>query len=348
MGRVDVLMSTFNGERYLEQQLRSILTQDHSDLRIIVRDDNSTDGTRAILTRASAKDRRLLVEYGERHIGAVASFMNLLSRVSKRTGFVAFADQDDVWDRDKITRAVSVLANLGTDEPGLYCSRMIVTNEFLQPIGRSPPWLRRPSFSNALVENIANGCTIALNQPAISLFRGFRPPVCATAHDWWCYLTVSAFGTVVYDPQPSMRYRLHGHNAIGIQLSPIAKIFGRVRRQLRRDFVRIILDQAQEFRERYGSCLHSNLSEILDILLKPKSFKEVIKFAQSDIISRQSKIDQLCLKILIITSHCFRQDGISRSNERLDLPCPAKSLNTRLGLNDAIRYRLDEQSARRT
>src|SRR5262249_37558990 len=117
------------------------------------------------------------------------------------------------------------------------------------------------------VENIATGSTIVLNRPAIKLLLG--PPIAGRAlcHDWWCYLVVSALGKVLYDPEPSLLYRQHRHNAIGASPSPIRRAFKRIKRQFEQDTIGIIIAQAEEFARRYQMLLSSDRAQILSALL---------------------------------------------------------------------------------
>ena len=131
--------------------------------------------------------------------GATQSFFRLFEQCSKSAEYIAFSDQDDVWLPAKLERAIAALRNIDRKEPALYCSSATITNERLQPIGLTPLWPKPPAFGNALVENIATGCTVVLNRPAIDLLAAGPLPERAIFHDWWCYLVVSAFGTVVFD-----------------------------------------------------------------------------------------------------------------------------------------------------
>ena len=153
------------------------------------RDDGSTDTTIALLDQWASRIP-LVVTRGT-HIGATASFFELLCHSRERDNeneIVAFADQDDVWDGDKLTRAVRALRELPPERPALYCSRAGIVDENLRPLGLTRDFRRPPSFENALVENIAMGCTMALNQAAVRLLTSVPPPARARMHDWWCYL----------------------------------------------------------------------------------------------------------------------------------------------------------------
>jgi glycosyltransferase involved in cell wall biosynthesis len=209
--RIFVLMSTFNGERFVIQQIRSILEQLPPGGCIMIRDDGSSDATSALV--AGLGDDRVSLLRGE-NIGFARSFLTLLQAVPSDADTVFFADQDDVWLPGKIDRARKALAGFSL-HPALYCSAQMLANEQLLPFNVTPRWPRPPSFCNALSENIVTGCTAALNRTAMELVRRAGVPDRVRFHDWWLYLVISAFGTVVFDEEPTLLYRQHAGNQIG-------------------------------------------------------------------------------------------------------------------------------------
>lgn len=226
---VEVLMSTYDGERFVREQVDSILGQTHPRLRLLVRDDGSRDGTVALLR--SMEDPRLEVRAGE-NVGLPHAFFRLLDESHDDADLWALSDQDDVWLPDKLARAVARLAPIYG--PALYCARVAVVDEELRPLYlHELPW-RGPSFANALVQNIALGCTIVINREARALLRGRWPRECVM-HDAWMYLVIAGCGTVVYDHEPVVLYRQHDRNSVGMGRGPFSRLAGRVRRQLAPD-----------------------------------------------------------------------------------------------------------------
>ncbi len=224
---VEVLMATFDGERWLREQLDSVLAQSHPAVRVRVRDDGSRDGTLRVL-ETYADDDRVRVVAGE-NLGVPAAFFRLVDDSSDDADLWALSDQDDVWEPDKLERAVAAIGRL--DGPALYCARVLVTDEQLRPLYPHELPHRGPSFANALVQNIALGCTVVLNRAARDLLRGRWPRECVM-HDAWMYLVVAGTGTVVYDEALVVRYRQHGRNTVGMGRGPVSRLAGRVRRQL--------------------------------------------------------------------------------------------------------------------
>lgn len=263
--KVVVLMSTYNGEAFLSEQIGSILAQTVPPT-LIVRDDGSDDGTCALL-EDYARSGWLQFFRGQSRLGVQASFLHLLCRHTAGADYVAFADQDDVWSPLKLERALRALARLPASRPALYCSRATVTDESLVPIGMTPMWPKAPAFGNALVENIVSGCTCVLNAAAAEVLRSGPAPRHARYHDWWCYLVISGFGEVIYDRAPTLLYRQHRSNAVGIARSAVRRGLRRLRRQFHEDPLAIMLRQASDFARCYGSALQATHADTLHALI---------------------------------------------------------------------------------
>jgi glycosyltransferase involved in cell wall biosynthesis len=212
--RVNILMSTYNGEKYLSEQLDSIMTQTYRTFRLTIRDDGSKDGTPAILSRYAALDDRVKLSL-EDNLGVVGSFYRLLKNADQNSHFFAFADQDDVWQSNKLERGVSVLSRFDAAIPLLYCSRLEYVSADLTHRGFSPKIVKTHGIGNALVQNLATGCTIVINRAALELLLKHNWPPRVIMYDWWFYIVISAFGKVVHDDFVSMKYRQHGRNLIG-------------------------------------------------------------------------------------------------------------------------------------
>jgi len=299
VAKVSVILSSFNGARYLPEQLDSLLGQSYSNLWIQVRDDGSCAATRAILESYAAQHANIGVSFGER-LGIVNSFFHLLTHANDTSEYFALCDQDDVWYPDKVERAVSKLSAVDRGVPALYCSRQEYVNHHLDHLGysRVPP--RAPLFQNALVENIATGCSVVLNRAARDMIVSQLPRRCIM-HDWWCYLVVAAFGTVIYDAYPGVKYRLHGANDTGAAVSLREDFVRRVQRFLRgRDDVFRIHAQAQEFACIYQDALPADKREGLDRFLASKrSAITRLLFAMNPSVYRQSRFDDVLLRMLI-------------------------------------------------
>jgi glycosyltransferase involved in cell wall biosynthesis len=291
--KVTVLLSTYNGGRFLREQLSSLYAQSYPNIKILVRDDGSSDDTRAILAEQGLEQLE-----SQENLGATGSFFALLRHAAQTdTQYVAFCDQDDVWQPNKVQRAVAALAPL-VDSPALYCSQLKLVDEQLEPLERSliP---RKIGFGNALVENIAVGCTMVLNRQAIDLLCQQRLPNEVYVHDWWCYLVMSCFGEIVFDDHAFIHYRQHSGNIIGAATSKR----GVLKRKLARLFnARLwISEQALVFHELFAERMPMAEQELLELLLKAKSsFWYRVRLAFSSAIWRQKTLDDVLLRLVIL------------------------------------------------
>lgn len=236
MKKVQVLLSAYNGEKYLAQQLDSILSQRDVQVSVLVRDDASLDATPQILAAYTEQYKTISVYKGIRK-GAAGSFFDLLARTELSADYYAFADQDDVWYADKLIHAVcrleaekeeiqavwSMEAGAALEKqmlPLLYAGKVICASDDLS---RQETFAyrvaKKASFGNALVENICMGCTQVFNRSLLLLVREYlrNGMKLAIFHDWWMYLTAAYFGKVVFDQNAYMLYRQHGNNEVGMQ-----------------------------------------------------------------------------------------------------------------------------------
>jgi glycosyltransferase involved in cell wall biosynthesis len=216
-GSVAILLCTYNGARFLPLQLASFEAQTVEDWRLFVSDDGSTDDTLALLTAFQQKHgpERVHIRRGPGR-GFVANFMSLTCDPALRSDFYALSDQDDVWAPDKLARARAFVMSVPDDIPGFYCSRARMIDEDGKEIGFTPLYRKAPDFRNALVQNIAIGNTMMLNEATRGLLMRAGADVKAAVHDWWIYLAITAVGGRIYfDPYPSVSYRIHASNLIG-------------------------------------------------------------------------------------------------------------------------------------
>ncbi|MDE7312284.1 MAG: glycosyltransferase family 2 protein [Eubacterium sp.] len=213
--KVQVLLSAYNGETYIRQQMESIVRQKDVQVHVLVRDDGSTDGTVRILRYYESKYPAVSVRTGSRR-GAAGSFFALLKMADLSYDYFAFADQDDVWHREKLARACARLDQENGDIPLLYAGKVVCASSDLKKKELFSYHIRRePSFGNALLENICMGCTQVFNRRLLVLAREHLPAG-NVMHDWWMYLTASYFGRIVYDGHAYILYRQHGKNQVGM------------------------------------------------------------------------------------------------------------------------------------
>ena len=211
-------MCTKDGAAFLGEQLDSIAKQTHPNWDLFVSDDGSTDETLAIIEHfAKNQTQNITIRNGPRN-GVCANFLSLAADPTIDAHFFAFSDQDDIWHRDKLRRALNWLITVPCDVPGLYCGR----TELMSPAGRvygySPLFTRPPNFRNALVQSLGGGNTMVFNRAAKKLLE-LTGNDKVVLHDWWMYQFISAVGGMIYyDPKPMLKYRQHSDNLVGSNL----------------------------------------------------------------------------------------------------------------------------------
>lgn len=266
-----VLMATYNGALFLDEQLDTLRRQTVACIDLLVSDDGSTDTTRDILAVCASgwKKGSFDIAAGPRG-GFAENFRSLVLAAELRAEYYAFCDQDDVWDLDKLEYAALRLASFSSSEPALYCGSTRTMTEDGRVVGTSPIMMRAPSFRNALVQSIAGGNTMVMNRAAFSLLRESCRDVRFVSHDWWTYLVLSGAGAaVIYDPVPKVSYRQHGANLVGSNASFLAKL-DRLKRLLGNQF-RIWHDINLSALRRHKALLSSENSDLLERIAASRS-----------------------------------------------------------------------------
>lgn len=232
--RVAVLLCTYNGQRFLAEQLSSIERQTHENWIVAVSDDGSTDRTIEIVDSFSARigGEKVCVVSGPRS-GFAANFLSLTCNETIQANFYAWSDQDDIWQENKLETALNWLQSIPPEIPALYCGRTRGINALGHLMDCSPLFRRPPAFANALVQSLAGGNTMVFNHAARQLMIDAGDHLRIVSHDWWAYLLVTgAGGRVSYDPQAFVLYRQHEDNLVGSnsdlrsRLSRIRQMFG--------------------------------------------------------------------------------------------------------------------------
>jgi glycosyltransferase involved in cell wall biosynthesis len=298
MQRVQILLSTYNGERYLAEQMDSLLAQDHHPLDVLVRDDGSTDSTLQILERyAHASNVRVVRAL---NVGAAQSFLELVGLSSPKADYFALCDQDDVWLPSKVSRAVGMLTELQSDDPAIYASRLAIVDEKLSPITLSAIPRHPPALGNALVETCLTGCTMVFNRAARDLLASNLPRQ-VVMHDTWIYLVLAAFGDIQFDPRPSILYRQHAANTIGVGPAGLHHWVWRARRFFKRK--RGYTEQVQEFARLFTDRLSPQQRWLVDLVLTARtSFLGRLRLASTRSVFRQVPINDLLMRLVILAN----------------------------------------------
>ncbi len=298
---IQILLSTFNGEKYLRQQLDSLLNQDYPSFDILIRDDGSSDETCKILAVYKNKFPNITVTYGK-NIGVTKSYFELVK--SANGDFYAFCDQDDIWLPSKLSRAVSKIQSCSNPPSALYCSALQFVDNNLEPIGQTAPPLYR-CLENAVMENIATGCTVVFGEDLRRLFLQADPEK-MHMHDWWLYLLAAAFGEVVFDPESCVLYRRHDETVTGLQLKSSRTLLARIKgfwgffahnRQL------YGLKQAVQFGRTYAAQFNSEQQKLfsrLTRLYENNGLWDRIRFASRRTVLFNDRLDNFGVRLLVL------------------------------------------------
>lgn len=296
--RMVVLMSTYNGERFIDSQLSSILNQLPIEGRILIRDDGSTDNTIDHVNKL--KDSRIQIIIGK-NLGFARSFLELITLAPDDADYFMLSDQDDIWLPGKIETAEKII-NKYDSYPILYCSRMKLVDHDLNYIGLSPKWNRPPSFINALSENIVTGCTAAFNKKLRDLVIGCGDSSYIYFHDWWLYLVASAFGLVFFDDNPTILYRQHRNNIIGMGMG-FQRYLTILKFLHKKSWLSIMKNQVLIFEMTFKSRLTDHHKKCINELVNKEGDLRRINLIFSRFQKRQSVIGEIFFRLLLLLDH---------------------------------------------
>lgn len=219
MKKVLVLLSTYNGEKYLCEQIDSLLNQKEVDIQILARDDGSSDGTIKILE--DYRKQGLLQWYTNGHKNVQNSFLDLCKHANP-ADFYAFCDQDDVWDEDKLIIAVKALDQKAKNIPLLYYCGQRLVDENLNLLSIHKVSNSRSPHTNFLISNVA-GCTMVFNRFLLEMVNKYEPCF-VLMHDSWVFkVCLAVGGDFVVDPEAHISYRQHRNNVVGLRGGILSK-----------------------------------------------------------------------------------------------------------------------------
>lgn len=320
---VDILMATYNGEKYIRQQIESLQAQTYSDWRLLASDDGSSDETLAIVHELASEDDRIMVVSPDQPFrSAYKNFLFLLSRSTAE--YAMFCDQDDVWLPQKVelslARAVACEAELGGATPAMVFSDSSLVDASLNEIAPSfvsslayPP--AEMNVMKLLYDNIVQGSAMLMNRALIDLAQAHPMPEERWYHDYWITTLACATGRIEYIDQPLMLYRQHGGNALGAGDSASGK-------PVVVDAAYVLLcgdhdtyrSWAQLFSQRAQDLLQSGvplsvdlrvaLEQAADILSNPKAMR--LKFAKENNLFRAPFVPALSQRIGLLSAKAVK------------------------------------------
>ena len=218
MEKIDILLATYNGEKFVKEQIESILNQTFENFNLIISDDASTDNTLNILEEYEKKDTRIKVFKKEKNEGLIANFEFLLKNVT--SDYFMFSDQDDIWKKDKIEKSINKIKE---ENSGLVYTDLEIVDENLNVIYPSY-WkykkiynkiIKYNNFEALYLNNFVTGCTILAKSKYIKDILPLPRNSKFVLHDYWTALIISAKDKISYVEEPTIQYRQHKDNRVG-------------------------------------------------------------------------------------------------------------------------------------
>ena len=278
MEKIDILLATYNGEKYLKEQLDSILNQTYSNFRLLISDDCSTDNTKNILEEYEKKDERIKIYFQKENLGVIKNFEFLLKKVENK--YYMFADQDDIWKKYKIEKSLKKIQDENCD---LVYSDLEVVDENLNTIYESYWKLKGfykkikkyNNFESLYLNNFVTGCTIISKKELIDKVLPFPNTSKYVLHDYWLALIISQYGKISYIEEPLIKYRQHKSNNIGSKkksselksLEEVRNLFIKVKKE----HFKVFIENEEKFIDDKVKILNKKALSYYEMLEKKKN-----------------------------------------------------------------------------
>lgn len=268
MEKIDILLATYNGEKFVKEQIESILNQTYENFNLIISDDASTDNTLNILEEYEKKDTRIKVFKKEKNKGLIDNFEFLLKNVT--SDYFMFSDQDDIWKKDKIEKSINKLKE---ENSGLVYTDLEIVDEKLNVIYPSY-WkykqiyikiIKYNNFEALYLNNFVTGCTILAKSKYIKDILPLPRNSKFVLHDYWTALIVSAKDKISYVEEPTIQYRQHKNNRVGSsRKSDQLENF----EDLRNLFIKVKIEHFEVFKENIEKIKTKEISKYTNEALK--------------------------------------------------------------------------------
>lgn len=291
-GKVQILMSTYNGEEYIREQIDSVLGQTYPNVDILIRDDGSSDDTFVILKEYEERHSNISVYQGA-NLGVNKSFFELLKKSDRSAAYIGFCDQDDYWLPVKVERAAEHLAR--QEGPSLYCGAKTLVDQNGSVLKNQQNPHAKPGFGNAVIESICSGCTLLMNRELADIIID-RLPEDVIHHDWWCYMAATYLGNMYYDENSYIYYRQHQGNEVGASGSFIDQIKAKARDLKKRHGD--LKKQLSDFKGFYHT--DSDKDSLVDAILNAEKFPGRLSILFDRRWYRQSRLDNWVVRGLFL------------------------------------------------
>ena len=310
MKRILIMLSTYNGARYLEEQVDSIINQKvFYPVDILIRDDGSTDNSKNILYKLENKYKNIKVIYGKNK-GVNASFFDLIYNAGDYD-YYAFSDQDDIWLDDKIQTAVNYLEKEDNNIPLLYGSCSYITDENLNILGTTNKQVREMTLNNTIIQNFLPGHAQMMNKRLLDILKNEIDVSQIYMYDAWITNVAMVFGKVLFDNNPHTYYRQHSKNVIGFNKknSLFSWIKERIKR-IKNSEAKKYSKQIRYFYNLYADKMNENENkEIFLFLNYQNNIIQRIKFLFKSKLYRQKKFETFMFRLLYLFNGYKLEEG---------------------------------------
>lgn len=274
MDKVQVLLSSYNGEKYIKEQIESILKQEEVEISLLIRDDGSTDKTIEIVQEL-AKENKNITYYQGKNLGPARSFMDLLYH-SGNFPYFAFSDQDDVWKPQKLISAIRKLEKVEEAKPALYCSALEIVDKNLNTI-ETKKVSGNFCFEGEIIKNFVTGCTQVLNKNLCDSIKSYTPTYLIMHDSWITRVCYAIGGEVIIDENAYILYRQHEENVLGYNDEGLQKL----KKQFKIAFIDKIamrVNMAKELKNGYEAKLTKEAKEVIENLIAYPSSRKAKKW----------------------------------------------------------------------
>lgn len=296
MPLVKVVTSVFNGEKYIKEQVDSVLKQTYPNIELYIRDNCSTDHTLEVLQEYEHNPNVHIIT-GDENVGCTQGYFTLL-RLCGEADYYAYCDCDDVWLENKVELAIELLDQTDSEIPVLYCSARDVCDENLNFLNTNMNVKHNISFQNCLVDDIAPSSTYVFNRTTREILIN-NPSKHAVSHDHWTYMVCQGLGKVIFDPRPLTKYRRHSNNVTQSRQNRVEFIIWRIKHFLIEGKIKDTSNQIQEYSNMFSSRLSDEDRKILELFTKRNFYTALRKVFYTKMF-RHNLSDEIMLRGLFL------------------------------------------------
>ena len=296
MKKIAIILSTYNGEKFLKEQIDSILNQTYKAFDLIIRDDGSKD-TSVNIIEEYIKNNANIKLIKEENVGFIKSFYKLLE-YAEDYDYYCFADQDDYWENEKLEFLINELMKVDSNLPGLVYSDSDYYDENMNFIKKGHT-NRKASFENSLVECVSQGMTMMINKKTRDLVVQNKSSN-SIFHDQWCYMICSGLGEVKYVPKALVRYRRLDNSVTAEGRGIISVYKWRIKKLLFGKGLKKFKTQILDYKELFDKDLEEEKQKLLGLFTEKYVFSNAMKKCFYPKRFRRKFTDEITVRVLFL------------------------------------------------